>query len=619
MPNLCGCTGEKPFSKLHWPWKRQSGSTTASSNRRSTTLGESMDDTEVAKSPTLAKPEADEAEAIRNSIPRESIKSTRPPVTFDLDNPPTMREGSRMNKEDYYERNHSLDIESGISPTNVESVCSPNRTFPTFFGSKSVRSSGRIYPGHNSIMLRRGSLLVRSGRPLPSSILNNQPLETSKLASPVSQTVGTPSPFVTDSHGIKEKFLDESVIVTPFAQILAGLRSVQSNIAFLTAQKQSSKSIVDLESSRTSGGDKDLSSPDSAETYELLADTTKKELEWCLAQLENIQTKRPVSDMASTKFKRLLSQKLGNYSSSDKAQNQISEYISKTFMDEYSERDDNDGDDGRSSSNALATVSELMEGSRTDVTAYSLECSVDGADLRLSKSSSKGDHPEAKLEASIANAGNDIQGSDTDSLPYFGIKTPDDENLRKVLDASLDSWNINMFDIDSLSGQHALTVVTYRVFSKRGLFQTFGINPSTFVTYMLRLEAAYHSSNPYHNHIHAADVVQAVHVLLQAETLANVFSDIEILASIFASAIHDVHHPGLTNQFLVNTGHKLALLYNDASVLENHHLSVAFKLLNDPGCDIFPNLTLKQRQFLRRLVIELVSASFEFLLYQDEH
>ncbi|KAM3178146.1 cAMP-specific 3',5'-cyclic phosphodiesterase 4D [Hymenolepis weldensis] len=148
---------------------------------------------------------------------------------------------------------------------------------------------------------------------------------------------------------------------------------------------------------------------------------------------------------------------------------------------------------------------------------------------------------------------------------------------------------------------------------KRGLFQTFSINPTTFVTYILRLEAAYHSSNPYHNHVHAADVVQAVHVLLQAETLANVFSDIEILSSIFASAIHDVHHPGLTNQFLVNIGHKLALLYNDASVLENHHLSVAFKLLTEPGCDIFANLTIKQRQFLRRLVIELKRSSLHGL------
>jgi len=34
----------------------------------------------------------------------------------------------------------------------------------------------------------------------------------------------------------------------------------------------------------------------------------------------------------------------------------------------------------------------------------------------------------------------------------------------------------------------------------------------------------------------------------------NVFSDLEVLATIFACSLHDVDHPGLTNQFLVNTG-----------------------------------------------------------------
>lgn len=32
-----------------------------------------------------------------------------------------------------------------------------------------------------------------------------------------------------------------------------------------------------------------------------------------------------------------------------------------------------------------------------------------------------------------------------------------------------------------------------------------------------------------------------------------VFSDLEILAALFASAIHDVDHPGVSNQFLINT------------------------------------------------------------------
>ena len=51
----------------------------------------------------------------------------------------------------------------------------------------------------------------------------------------------------------------------------------------------------------------------------------------------------------------------------------------------------------------------------------------------------------------------------------------------------------------------------------------------------------------------------------------------------------------------------MAIMYNDESVLENHHIAVAFKLLQEEGCDIFQNLTSKQRSMLRRMVIDMVS------------
>ena len=45
----------------------------------------------------------------------------------------------------------------------------------------------------------------------------------------------------------------------------------------------------------------------------------------------------------------------------------------------------------------------------------------------------------------------------------------------------------------------------------------------------------------------------------------------QIFTILVAAAGHDVDHPGRTNGFLVKTSAPLALLYNDASVLENHH------------------------------------------------
>ena len=50
-------------------------------------------------------------------------------------------------------------------------------------------------------------------------------------------------------------------------------------------------------------------------------------------------------------------------------------------------------------------------------------------------------------------------------------------------------------------------------------------------------------------------------------------------------------------------------MYNDESVLENHHLAVAFKLLQNPGCDILACLSAKQRQTMRKMTIDMVLAT----------
>ena len=56
---------------------------------------------------------------------------------------------------------------------------------------------------------------------------------------------------------------------------------------------------------------------------------------------------------------------------------------------------------------------------------------------------------------------------------------------------------------------------------------------------------------------------------------------LEILAILIAAAIHDVEHTGTTNSFHIHSNSEYALLYNDRSVLENHHLYTAFKIMKD--------------------------------------
>lgn len=57
------------------------------------------------------------------------------------------------------------------------------------------------------------------------------------------------------------------------------------------------------------------------------------------------------------------------------------------------------------------------------------------------------------------------------------------------------------------------------------------------------------------------------------------------------------------------SGSELAIMYNDESVLEQHHLAVAFKLLQESDCDMISMLSKKQRQTFRRIVIDMVLAT----------
>ncbi|KAF4089420.1 hypothetical protein AMELA_G00066720 [Ameiurus melas] len=88
----------------------------------------------------------------------------------------------------------------------------------------------------------------------------------------------------------------EDFIVTPFAQVLASLRTVRSNFSILTnvPGPSSKRSPVTMQPplNRASLSD---------ESFQKLALETMGELDWCLDQLETIQTHRSVSDMASNK------------------------------------------------------------------------------------------------------------------------------------------------------------------------------------------------------------------------------------------------------------------------------------------------------------------------------
>ncbi|XP_051988559.1 cAMP-specific 3',5'-cyclic phosphodiesterase 4C-like isoform X1 [Xyrauchen texanus] len=351
----------------------------------------------------------------------------------------------------------------------------------------------------------------------------------------------------------------EDHIVTPFAQVLASLRTVRSNFTILA-------NVTSPANKRSPVTSQPTVTPAtlSEETYQQMAHETLEELDWCLDQLETIQTHRSVSEMASNKFKRMLNRELSHLSEMSRSGNQVSEYISTTFLDKQ-----NDVEIPSPTLREREKPMSHISGVKKLTHSSSLTCAA---------------------------------------LPRFGVKTEQEDALARELD-DLDKWGLNIFHVAEYSNNRPLSCIMFATFQERDLLKTFRIPVDTFITYVMTLEDHYHANVAYHNSLHAADVTQSTHVLLSTPALDAVFTDLEILAALFAAAIHDVDHPGVSNQFLINTNSELALMYNDESVLENHHLAVGFKLLHEENCDIFQNLPKRQRQSLRKLVIDMVLAT----------
>ncbi|XP_016361441.1 cAMP-specific 3',5'-cyclic phosphodiesterase 4C-like [Sinocyclocheilus anshuiensis] len=427
---------------------------------------------------------------------------------------------------------------SSFHGTTSESMsnCAGNKRYDGENGPSSQASPGLVLHPSFPQSQRRESFLYRSDSDYDMS----------------PKTMSRNSSINSEGHA-------EDLIVTPFAQVLASLRTVRSNFTILA-------NVTTPTNKRSPVTSQPTVPPAtlSDETYQQLARETLEELDWCMDQLETIQTHRSVSEMASNKFKRMLNRELSHLSEMSRSGNQVSEYISTTFLDKQNE---------------VEIPSPTLREREKPMSHIS-------GVKKLTHSSS------------LTSA----------ALPRFGVKTEQEDSLARELN-DLNKWGLNIFLVAEYSNNRPLSCIMFAIFQERDLLKTFRIPVDTFITYVMTLEDHYHANVAYHNSQHAADVTQSTHVLLSTPALDAVFTDLEILAALFAAAIHDVDHPGVSNQFLINTNSELALMYNDESVLENHHLAVGFKLLHEENCDIFQNLTKRQRQSLRKLVIDMVLAT----------
>ncbi|KAL1491435.1 hypothetical protein ABEB36_012034 [Hypothenemus hampei] len=125
------------------------------------------------------------------------------------------------------------------------------------------------------------------------------------------------------------------------------------------------------------------------------------------------------------------------------------------------------------------------------------------------------------------------------------------------------------------------------------------------------LYEAYKNYNdvPFHNFRHCFCVAQMLYAISWCVDLPSKIGDLEVLILLTSCICHDLDHPGYNNIYQINAKTELAIRYNDISPLENHHCSVAFRLLENEDCNIFKSFGSEDFKQVREGMIRCILAT----------
>jgi len=200
--------------------------------------------------------------------------------------------------------------------------------------------------------------------------------------------------------------------------------------------------------------------------------------------------------------------------------------------------------------------------------------------------------------------------AETPKPSHFDADPLPGEEMRGRLSAlrlsfeELDSWDFNVLRIDR---KQAAGVTGWILLQNTVAFGEVQLPPEAALRFLQALAQHYLPENAYHNWLHAVDVLHTLWLMLLTSEAHAFLTGLDQFALLVSAISHDVGHPGVSNQFLVETGHELAVRYNDRSPLENMHCAKTFSIASGtPGANPFETLSRPDFFEVRRICIETI-------------
>lgn len=199
----------------------------------------------------------------------------------------------------------------------------------------------------------------------------------------------------------------------------------------------------------------------------------------------------------------------------------------------------------------------------------------------------------SSTSSSTENSNDNIEINNLPILDY------DDQRLK------LENWNYDFFKVNDKN--ELIDDVLY-MFTEIFNFDNLKIDLMSFYNCIVEISKKY-NNNPYHNFQHAVTVTHFIFLIIKNTNIINILSQYKLFGLLFSGLVHDIDHPGTDNMFEINKKSFLALQYNDNSVLENHHCSTAFYIMQKEDIKLLKNLNNEDFSELRTIIIECIFAT----------
>ena len=178
------------------------------------------------------------------------------------------------------------------------------------------------------------------------------------------------------------------------------------------------------------------------------------------------------------------------------------------------------------------------------------------------------------------------------------------ENLLNNQILLIDSPMFDIFSLNDIQRENTSIVIATEILNR--LEFSIKVDENILNNFIKTIANGYDKINAiYHNDLHAADVMQTLYTIFQKGGIIQKMHCIPIdpFSMLIAAFCHDLHHTGQNNVYHINSRSKIATRYNDISVLENYHVSSAFKIMCKPETNIMKDFTQDEYRIMRKRMI----------------